>query len=404
MDPLSAYIPQDRYRALADRSDLPAAMAGTLLSADLVGFTPLTRGLVAQFGERRGADVLSEVLNAVYTPCLQQITAYGGAVIGFSGDGFLGWFPADDGDRAASCALRLQHMLPSILASLPALPAAAALAMRVALAAGSVRRFIIGDPAVQLVDVLAGALLDRLAELDARCLPGEIVLDDSLAAGLERRGALIRRRAAADEAVITLLSDLPRPAPPQPPAPPPALAEDVLRPWLLPQVFARLTHGQGEFLTELRPAVALFVRIHGLSADAPEAPTILDRLLRMVQAVITPYEGNVLQVTIGEKGSYLYCGFGAPLAHEDDALRAVHTARALVEQAAALPGIGGVACGISQGIMRTGAYGGADRRTYGVLGEATNLAARLMQAARPGQILLSEDLGTLGAVGIALRS
>ncbi|HEX9013491.1 MAG TPA: tetratricopeptide repeat protein, partial [Anaerolineaceae bacterium] len=46
--------------------------------------------------------------------------------------------------------------------------------------------------------------------------------------------------------------------------------------------------------------------------------------------------------------------------------------------------------GISQGRMRVGAYGGSIQRTYGVLGDAVNLAARLMQAAAPGSILVSQ--------------
>lgn len=100
---------------------------------------------------------------------------------------------------------------------------------------------------------------------------------------------------------------------------------------------ARLTHSQGEFLAELRPAVALFVRIDGLNTEEPAAHRRLDDVLRMVQAVVTPYEGSVLQVTIGEKGSYLYCGFGAPLAHEDDARRAVRAARTILDLDPALP-------------------------------------------------------------------
>ena len=45
--------------------------------------------------------------------------------------------------------------------------------------------------------------------------------------------------------------------------------------------------------------------------------------------------------------------------------------------------------GISQGVMRVGAYGGQTRRTYGALGDDVNLAARLMQTAAANEILLS---------------
>jgi len=48
-----------------------------------------------------------------------------------------------------------------------------------------------------------------------------------------------------------------------------------------------------------------------------------------------------------------------------------------------------VQIGISQGTMRTGDYGGTTRRTYGVLGDEVNLAARLMQHAEPGEVLVS---------------
>src|SRR5690606_23225717 len=53
------------------------------------------------------------------------------------------------------------------------------------------------------------------------------------------------------------------------------------------------------------------------------------------------------------------------------------------------PAIGQVRIGISQGRMRVGAYGSETRRTYGVLGDEVNVAARLMSKAEPGQILVS---------------
>ncbi|MCA9974386.1 MAG: AAA family ATPase, partial [Anaerolineales bacterium] len=90
-----------------------------------------------------------------------------------------------------------------------------------------------------------------------------------------------------------------------------------------------------------------------------------------------------------DKGSYLYAVFGAPLAHEDDTIRAVSAALELRDLSQTLSFITDIQIGISQGRLRTGAYGGTTRRTYGVLGDEVNIAARLMQAAAPGEILAS---------------
>jgi adenylate cyclase len=48
-----------------------------------------------------------------------------------------------------------------------------------------------------------------------------------------------------------------------------------------------------------------------------------------------------------------------------------------------------VQIGITLGTLRAGAYGGPTRRAYGALGDDVNLAARLMQSAAPGEIVLS---------------
>jgi predicted ATPase len=168
------------------------------------------------------------------------------------------------------------------------------------------------------------------------------------------------------------------------------LQPEAVRPFLLPTVYNRLVAGQGEFLTELRPVVACFVRFGGLDYDAdPDAPAKLNAYICWVQQVVAAYEGVVLDLTLGDKGSYLYAVWGAPVAHEDDAQRAAHAALELRVPPPAFSFIGTVQIGLSRGEMRTGAYGSAMRRTYGALGDEVNLAARLMQAAPPGQILAS---------------
>ena len=174
------------------------------------------------------------------------------------------------------------------------------------------------------------------------------------------------------------------------------LSDEMTRPWLLPGVYERIRDQQGRFLAELRPAAALFLKFDGLDFDAnpdagaPEAGGQLDSYIRWVQSVVDRLEGSLIQLTTGDKGSYLYAAFGAPIAHDDDVQRAVSAALELSHSTRQFPFIRRVAMGISQGRMRVGAYGSENRRTYGVLGDETNLAARLMSKAEAGQILVSQ--------------
>ena len=119
-----------------------------------------------------------------------------------------------------------------------------------------------------------------------------------------------------------------------------------------------------------------------------------------VQREMARYEGFLVDVAVGDKGSYLYCCFGAPIAHENDAWRAVTVAHQISRPPTELPFIRSTQIGISCGTMRTGAYGATDRRTYGVLGDEVNLAARLMERSTPGQVLVSGRLRRAAGEGI----
>jgi adenylate cyclase len=82
-------------------------------------------------------------------------------------------------------------------------------------------------------------------------------------------------------------------------------------------------------------------------------------------------------ITIGDKGSYAYVNFGALTAHEDDSRRAVKAALEIRNKTELQ-----LQMGITQGLMRVGAYGGETRKVFGALGDDVNLAARLMTAAK----------------------
>ena len=395
MEPLSIYLPIDRRHALARGESLPDQTIGAALFADISGFTPITEALARGLGPQRGAEELTRQLNLVYGALIAEVDRYGGSVIGFSGDAITCWFEGDDGRRAAACALRLHQAMEPV--SIVALPAGErmTLALKTAVSTGPARRFLVGDPDVQLIDVLAGATLDRLASAEHHAQKGEVVLSAEAATALAGHAVVaewrIDRETGDRFAVVSRLTTpvLPQPWPALDAS---ALSEDQVRPWLLRTVYERERGGQEAFLAELRPAVALFVRFGGIDYDDLAAGDKLDTYIRWVQGILTHYEGFLLQLTMGDKGSYLYAAFGAPVAHEDDPARGVAAAQALRSPPAELGFITSVQIGLSRGQMRAGPTGGPTWRTYGVLGDEVNLAARLMQAAAPGQIIVSHRI------------
>jgi len=387
------YLPQDRRVALARGEELPERVVGAALFADISGFTSLTEALTRALGPRRGIEELTVQINRVYDRLIAEIERFGGSVIGFAGDAMTCWFDEQGGatatPRAVACALALQSAMGAFAAvSLPQ-GGVVALGLKVAVASGPAWRFVVGEPSVQLMEALAGATVARTGAGEHLAQRGEVIVDGASAGILGDRLLIGEWRESGGERYGVVGSMLvATPAIP----PPDDIAPDKmrLRAWMLPAVYDRLLEGLGEFLTELRPAVALFLNFEGIDYDGdPQAGVKLNRLVRAAQATVTRYGGTLLQVTIGDKGSYCYAAFGAPVSYEDNTRRAIVAALELRGLSAELPFLRPVRIGISQGVMRSGAYGGTTRRTYGVLGDEVNLAARLMQQAAPGEVLAS---------------
>src|SRR5262249_31283777 len=135
MDSLMAYLPQDRVRSLARGEALPERTVGTAVFADISGFTLLTEAVTAALGPHRGAETLTDQINAVYDALISCVDLYHGSVVSFAGDAITCWFDDADGPaarRAASCALAMQAAMAPF-AAIP-LPDGAALALTIKIA------------------------------------------------------------------------------------------------------------------------------------------------------------------------------------------------------------------------------------------------------------------------------
>jgi class 3 adenylate cyclase/tetratricopeptide (TPR) repeat protein len=391
---IDGFIAMDRRQVISLSQELPERAHGAVLLADLSGFTPLTERLATAFGPHRGAEELTGYLNLVHNALSEKINLYRGSVIGFSGDGVTCWFDDQSDEppgleRAVTAALAMQGVMQQV--SVVQLPndETITLAMKVAVASGGVRRFLVGDPDIQLIDVLAGNIMERVAVGEHLAGKGEVLLDAVGASRLQDELNIVDWQVEAETGDrFAVIGGFHKAIQPNIWPPPDSLDQAQVIPWLLPAMRDRLRQGQGEFLTELRPGVALFLHFEGIDFEGDaEACAKLDAYVHHVQEVLARYEALLVQLTIGEKGSYLYAAFGAPVAHEDDVLRAVSVALELRSVPHDYSFIQGVQIGLSQGTMRVGVYGSTTRRTYGVLGDEVNLAARLMQHAGSGEVL-----------------
>lgn len=404
-EPASIYLPMDRIHALVSGLTLPERSWGTVLSADISGFTPLTAALTRQLGRQRGAEELTRTLNQVYGALIDTVHRYHGSVIAFSGDAVTCWFGADSSLEALTCGLALQKAMQNFTSITTPSGAVYSLGIKVAVAAGPLQRYLVGDPQVQVIEVLAGKTMDQLADTEKHAQRGEVVAHanalDSIAAGVG-----LDYVANPDAPFCSVVRAISQPAPerPWPDLSPNALTPEQCRPWHLPEVYERLQTTGKQYLAEFRPVAALFLQFTGLDYDHdPQAGAQLDAFITQTQAVLRRHHGSLIQLTTGDKGSYLYAVFGAPSAHVDSPLHAVRAAMELYWLPRQFPFIRGLNIGISHGEMRVGAYGGDTRRTYGALGEQVNLAARLMQHAR-GTILCSETITQAAQSRVAFKA
>ncbi|CAD8086258.1 unnamed protein product [Paramecium primaurelia] len=138
---------------------------------------------------------------------------------------------------------------------------------------------------------------------------------------------------------------------------------------------------QEKWSSELRRITTLFINLGIDLSDADSRLQHIQKVIEVVQKCIYINEGSLNKLLMDDKGSTLIVGFGLPpLKHQDDPIRALLAAQLLVKQLSLI----NCKCyiGVATGIVFTGVVGtSGSRREYSILGDAVNLAARLMQLA-----------------------
>src|SRR5581483_4870834 len=142
---------------------------------------------------------------------------------------------------------------------------------------------------------------------------------------------------------------------------------------------------------EHRLATAAFVKFSGSDAFVADLDAAAETLGALADAVSSEAEARAitwLESDIDRDGGKLYLVAGAPASGGDDEERMLRAARAIIDAHAGPP----ISIGVNRGRVLAGPIGSPSRRTYAVMGDTVNLAARLTARAAKGEILASGEV------------
>ena len=175
----------------------------------------------------------------------------------------------------------------------------------------------------------------------------------------------------------------------------------------------RILTSKGALEGERKQVTVLFADLKGsmellADRDPEEARSVLDPVVQLMMDAVHRYEGTINQVM----GDGIMALFGAPLAHEDHAVRACYAAIRMQESvkkyaeevrrshAAVIK----IRVGINSGEVVVRSIGSDLRMDYTAVGQTTHLAARMEQLADPGAIVITPNTLSLAEGYVEVKS
>ncbi|MBM7503875.1 adenylate/guanylate cyclase domain-containing protein [Agromyces aurantiacus] len=377
---LQPYLPRlVRYWDEENPGRLHRRVEGTMALVDISGFTRMSERL-ARHGHV-GAEEVTEVVDDTFDRLLPAAYALGANLLKFGGDAQLLLFTGDDHHvRAAAAAFDMRAELRRI-GVFPTSAGKVALRMSIGVHSGAFDFFLVGRSHRELV--VAGPAATRTVQMETAASAAQILLSadtarllaGSCVGAASGPGRLLVRRPEAEPSGFRA-----------------ARSPSVDLEQFIPRGL-RETLLSGEIEPEHRPATIAFLHYLGfdrlVEADPAHAASVLDDLMATVQQCADRHGVTFLATDIAADGGKMILTSGVPDTagnNEEQMLLAVRDIRAEAPAEAPLQ------VGINTGYVFTGAVGPGYRRTYTIMGDAVNLAARIMAAAPAGEIYATPEV------------
>jgi class 3 adenylate cyclase/tetratricopeptide (TPR) repeat protein len=345
-----------------------------MVFADVSGFTRLSERL-ARVG-KEGAEHLADAINSCFSVLLADAYAHDGMLLKFGGDALLLWFEGEEhAVRACASAVGMRRTMRRV-GRIQTGASSLVLRMSVGVHSGLYETFLVGGSHREYV--IAGPAASSVVAMEGIASAGQILVSADTAELLPSSCL----GSASGPGVLLARSPSTRSFAPQekPARPPDELVAECLS-------TAVRAHVAAPALPEHRTATVAFLQFDKLDEliaerGAPHAAEALDELLRTVQEAADRYQVCLLGSDVAAGGGKLMLSAGAPRAAGDDEERMLLALRQILEAKPRLP----VRIGVNRGQAFGGEIGPHYRRTYSVMGDTVNLAARLMAKAPWGTI------------------
>jgi class 3 adenylate cyclase/tetratricopeptide (TPR) repeat protein len=378
---LKPYVPRLLIEWMHEAPDQAYhARDGSLAFVDISGFTALTERLAGR--GKIGSEVLRDTLDGVFRALLDEAYRWGAGLLKWGGDALLLLFDGPGhADRAARAAWQMQRTMDTV-GRVRVGSGTVTLRMSVGVGTGTIEFFTAGSVHRELL--IAGRTATETVSMEAIADAGEIALSPALAALLDAACVGVQK----DEAY--LLSAAPEAIPGRSPdvgdveaatvaaCIPAAAREHVLVEHSEPEhrmitaCFFDLMRTD-ELLAELGPSAF---------ADA------LDERIRTIQEAASRYEVPFNATDVAKGSVKVLLSAGAPSTTGHDEERTLRLVRDVMDTPGTIP----MRAGIASGRVFTGDFGPPYRRTYVVLGDAINTAARVMARAGAGEALATQEV------------
>ncbi|MBW6516281.1 MAG: tetratricopeptide repeat protein [Candidatus Cloacimonetes bacterium] len=355
----------------AREKDFKGSFDAYVLNVDLKGFAQLTHTLMKQSEE--STEVLINVINAIFTPSIEAIRKRGGFIAVFAGDSFTAVFLNNGADRPLNAALSIRDFfLKSGLQKTEF--GDFEVSASIGLAKGKVRWNII--PAKEKFAYwFCGDGFNRAVEARKRSAENQVVIEQNILSAVDKKNITT---AKIDKRYNILeKSELPE-----------TLADKSLS-CLSQKLFIPKQILDLKIDGEFRDVLSCFINL--------AVPN--DKQIGRIINLCEKYGGYFNNIECSDKGWIALVLFGAPVAYEKRATRAVDFAIELQSLCKK-----NVRVGLSYGKSFTGFIGSRRRGDYTAIGMAVNLAYRYMQRAGWGDVWADNYIRTETSNGITYEN